>query len=105
MERSIRRWIRDEDAIPRRPRHSVYHADAVSSLGVGVSRWGTNAGLSLPVIGALLGHSQVQTTQRYAHLFEHPLRAATEKAAAAIVTAGTAAAPVTALRPRRYCGG
>ncbi len=33
-------------------------------------------GLSLPVIGALLGHSQPQTTARYAHLADDPLRQA-----------------------------
>jgi integrase len=38
-------------------------------------------GLSLPIIGALLGHTQPQTTARYAHLFDDPLRAATERAA------------------------
>lgn len=37
-----------------------------------------SAGNSLPVIGALLGHTQTQTTARYAHLFDDPLRAATE---------------------------
>jgi integrase len=41
-------------------------------------------GLSLPIIGALLGHSQPSTTHRYAHLLDDPLRAATEKAAEAI---------------------
>lgn len=35
-------------------------------------------GLSLPIIGSLLGHTQAQTTQRYAHLMDDPLRAATE---------------------------
>ena len=35
-------------------------------------------GLSLPIIGALLGHTQPQTTGRYAHLLDDPLRAATE---------------------------
>jgi len=34
-------------------------------------------GLSLPVIGALLGHSSPSTTARYAHLADAPLRAAT----------------------------
>ncbi len=33
-------------------------------------------GLSLPLIGALLGHSQPQTTARYAHLADDPLRQA-----------------------------
>jgi integrase len=37
-----------------------------------------SAGSSLPIIGALLGHTQAQTTQRYAHLFDDPLRTATE---------------------------
>ena len=37
-----------------------------------------SAGASLPLIGALLGHTQAQTTSRYAHLFDDPLRAATE---------------------------
>ncbi|MBF0093370.1 MAG: site-specific integrase [Alphaproteobacteria bacterium] len=45
-----------------------------------------SAGLSLPIIGALLGHTQAQTTARYAHLLDDPLRAATERVGA-IVTA------------------
>jgi integrase len=39
---------------------------------------------SLVVIGALLGHTQTQTTSRYAHLFDDPLRAATEVAATTV---------------------
>ena len=31
-------------------------------------------GASLPMIGALLGHSNPLTTARYAHLFQDPLR-------------------------------
>lgn len=38
-----------------------------------------SAGMSLPVIGALLGHTQPNTTARYAHLFDDPLREATER--------------------------
>jgi integrase len=34
------------------------------------------AGASLPILGALLGHSQAQTTKRYAHLAADPLKAA-----------------------------
>jgi integrase len=44
-------------------------------------------GLSLPIIGALLGHTQPQTTARYAHLLDDPLRAATERAGALITRA------------------
>lgn len=47
-----------------------------------------SAGLSLPVIGALLGHTQPGTTARYAHLFDDPLRAATERVGA-IVSGGS----------------
>jgi integrase len=39
-----------------------------------------SAGQSLPVIGALLGHTTPQTTHRYAHLFDDPLRTAIERA-------------------------
>ena len=35
-------------------------------------------GLSLPIIGALLGHKQTQTTARYAHLIDQPLIDASE---------------------------
>jgi integrase len=43
-------------------------------------------GLSLAIIGALLGHTQPQTTARYAHLLDDPLRAATERASAVMTT-------------------
>ena len=33
-----------------------------------------NQGMSLPMIGALLGHTQSQTTARYAHLANDPLK-------------------------------
>jgi len=39
---------------------------------------GARSGMSLPLIGALLGHTSSQTTQRYAHLSDDPLRAAAE---------------------------
>jgi len=49
-----------------------------------------SAGLSLPIIGALLGHSQPSTTSRYAHLMDDPLRQATERVGAIIApTEGT----------------
>jgi integrase len=50
-----------------------------------------SAGLSLPVIGALLGHTSPVTSARYSHLFDDPLRAATERASA-IITGTTPAA-------------
>jgi integrase len=47
-----------------------------------------SAGLSLPVIGALLGHSNQSTTQRYSHLLDDPLRAATERVGAIVTGNG-----------------
>jgi integrase len=43
-----------------------------------------SGGQSLQVIGALLGHTQPSTTARYAHLFDDPLRAATETVGAIV---------------------
>ena len=41
-------------------------------------------GQSLPTIGAMLGHSQTQTTARYAHLFDDTLAKAAEIVAGAV---------------------
>jgi len=62
------------------------------------------AGFSLPLIGALLGHTQSQTTARYSHLADDPLRAATERAGAIVTGNGDGkhtAADVIALIERR----
>ncbi len=37
-----------------------------------------SSGLSLEIVGRLLGHTSPETTQRYAHLADDPLRRATE---------------------------
>ena len=37
-----------------------------------------SSGLSLSIVGKLLGHSQPITTQRYAHVANEPLRQAVE---------------------------
>jgi hypothetical protein len=44
-----------------------------------------SGGASLPLIGALLGHSNPATTHRYAHLFDDPQRAAVERVGKIIV--------------------
>lgn len=49
-------------------------------------------GASLPVIGKLLGHTQVKTTSRYAHLEDDPLRLATNRLSQAITTDALASA-------------
>jgi integrase len=55
-----------------------------------------SGGASLPLIGALLGHSSPATTARYSHLFQDPQRAAVEKVAAIVTAAenGGAGGPV-----------
>ncbi len=40
------------------------------------------------MIGALLGHTQPNTTARYSHLFDDPLRQATERVGAVVTAAG-----------------
>src|SRR5262245_48516028 len=57
-----------------------------------------SAGLSLPVIGALLGHATPVTSARYSHLFDDPLRQATERASRIIT--GKAPAEVVPLKRR-----
>ena len=62
---------------------------------------GAQLGLSLQVIGRILGHSQVSTTARYAHLADDPVRQAVERIQATIGAAlnGKSAAQVIPLRP------
>jgi integrase len=76
-------WIRVRKAagIPDVHLHDLRHTYA-SVLA--------SAGQSLAVIGALLGHSTPVTTHRYAHLFDDPLRAATERASAILTGAKSA---------------
>jgi integrase len=60
---------------------------------------GAGGGLSLPIIGRLLGHTQPRTTQRYAHLADDPLREAAEKITTVITGKGKGA--VVPLRGQR----
>jgi integrase len=62
--------VRDEAELPGLRLHDLSHALA-SLLASG--------GLSLPIIGALLGDTTPMTTMRYAHLLDDPLRQATER--------------------------
>ena len=57
------------------------HVAAIASVGAG-------QGLSLYIVGKLLGHVSWRTTQRYAHLSDDPLRRAAEKIGGAIANAG-----------------
>ena len=63
------RSIRAAAGLPALRIHDLRHAFA--SIGAG-------AGLGLPIIGKLLGHSQPTTTARYAHVASDPAAAAAE---------------------------
>jgi site-specific recombinase XerD len=56
--------------------HDLRHSFA----SIAVSR-----GATLPLIGALLGHSNPNTTNRYAHLYDNPQRAVAESVASVII--------------------
>jgi integrase len=45
------------------------------------------SGQGLPMIGKLLGHTQMQTTARYAHLAADPVKSAAEEVSASIAAA------------------
>jgi integrase len=62
---------------------------------------GAGGGLSLPIIGRLLGHTQSRTTERYAHFADDPLREAAEKITTVITGASKPGATVVPLRGDR----
>ncbi len=69
MQRPWRR-IRREAGLDDVRIHDLRHSFASSAVGMGES---------LPMIGKLLGHSQVQTTARYAHLADDPVQEAVNR--------------------------
>jgi integrase len=77
MQRPWRR-IRAKAGLPDLRLHDLRHSYA----SVAASQ-----GESLSMVGKLLGHSQVQTTARYAHLAPNPLRATADRVASAITAA------------------
>jgi integrase len=71
-------WVRKRARLSNVRVHDLRHSFA----SVGVSN-----GQTLPIIGALLGHTQAATTQRYAHLMDDPLRAASAATGATMAAA------------------
>jgi integrase len=86
--------IRDDADLPGLRLHDLRHSFASVATG---------KGLSLRMIGWLLGHSQPATTQRYAHLADDPAQAASEAVAGhiAAVMAGENIADVVPIGGRR----
>lgn len=61
------RWLKVEIGMPDLRPHDLRHSFASTLI---------SSGETLETIGKLLGHSQYQTTMRYAHLMDDPLRRA-----------------------------
>ena len=73
--------------------HDLRHTHA--SVGAG-------AGLGLPIIGKLLGHTHASTTARYAHLDVDPLRRASDHIGSRLAIAmGDAISPARPVRKKR----
>jgi integrase len=91
VERSWRR-IRRAAGFPELRMHDLRHSYAAI---------GAAAGLGLPVIGRILGHTQASTTQRYTHFADDPLRAAADRISSEIAAAlsGAAAGEVIPFQP------
>jgi integrase len=64
------RRIRDKAKLPGVRIHDLRHTYAATAAGLG---------MSLPMIGKLLGHAQPPTTARYAHLASDPVRTASDQ--------------------------
>jgi integrase len=58
--------------------HDLRHTFASAAVG---------SGQGLPMIGKLLGHTQVQTTARYAHLADGPIRIAADQVSSILAAA------------------
>ncbi|MBY0532969.1 MAG: tyrosine-type recombinase/integrase [Xanthobacteraceae bacterium] len=65
-------------------RHAGLEGVRLHDLRHSYASVGAAAGLSLPMIGKLLGHTQPITTARYSHLADDPLRRAANSTAATI---------------------
>ncbi|SLN64549.1 Putative prophage CPS-53 integrase [Roseovarius albus] len=67
------RRIREQAGIPDVRIHDLRHTYASNAV---------SSGMPIQMVGRLLGHTQLQTTMRYAHLADDPVRKAAEENAA-----------------------
>lgn len=68
-------------------RHAGLEGVRLHDLRHNFAAFGAGGGMGLPIIGKLLGHTQPQTTARYAHLDADPLRKAADTIGATIAAA------------------
>ena len=81
-------------------RHAGLKGVRLHDLRHNFAAFGAGGGMGLPIIGKLLGHTQPQTTARYAHLDADPLRKAADTIGATIAAAmGEQAAPPSKIVP------
>lgn len=79
------RRIRERAGLPNVRIHDLRHTYASNAV---------SAGMPIQMVGRLLGHTQIQTTMRYAHLADDPVRRAAEENAARLgVLVGSATPP------------
>jgi integrase len=105
---------------PDRPRHDLNRPWRAIARRAGLegvrlhdlrhsfASFGAASHLGLPVIGKLLGHRQAQTTLRYAHLADDPLRRASQTVAGTIAEAmnePAGSAEIVPLASKRRHGG
>ena len=76
-------------------RHAELDGVRLHDLRHSFASVGAGGGMGLPIVGKLLGHSQAQTTARYAHLDNDPLKRASEQ------IAGTIAAALSGMQQER----
>lgn len=75
-------------------RHAGLEGLRLHDLRHNFAAFGAGGGMGLPIIGKLLGHTQPQTTARYAHLDADPLRKASNSIGAGLAAAmGEARSP------------
>jgi integrase len=87
------RKVRTAAGFPTLRLHDLRHSFASTALG---------RGDALPIIGAILGHADVKTTSRYAHLADDPVKKAADAIAKTVSSAleGTPSAKVIRLLRR-----
>jgi hypothetical protein len=74
-----------------RERAGITLADRAYDLRHSFASFGAAGGLSLEIIGRLLGHTKASTTQRYAHLADEAMKVAAAKIGGVIHNAGNSA--------------
>ena len=92
VERQGSHWVNVERSWRRFRRAMGLSELRLHDLRHSYASVGAAAGLGLPVIGRILGHTQASTTQRYTHFADDPLRAAADRISSEIAAAMNGAA-------------